>query len=107
MFNSNRKRCRLCNKLDSKSNLKLLLSIYYHGSCIKAMKIKPGDYVLVNGEANEAFFVMAVEEKRILLTTGLWEPIEKCRKIPKRLHKHLYEIIKCYMDEKGMDKMPV
>jgi len=69
--------------------------------------IKPGDYVLVNGECNEAFFVISTDKKTVSLSNGLREPKEKCRRIPKRLHKHLYDIIKCYLDPEEMDKMPV
>jgi hypothetical protein len=67
--------------------------------------IKPGDYVLVNGEGNEAFFVLRVNKKTIALSNGVSEPIEKCRRIPQKFHKHLYDIIKCYLDPKAAAEM--
>jgi hypothetical protein len=68
-------------------------------------KIKPSDYVLVDGEANEVFFVIGANKTTIALSNALYEERRKCRRIPKRLHKHFYAVIKTYLDQEKIDTL--
>ena len=46
------------------------------------MGIKEGDWVVVQGEANECFKVTKVDKNYVSLHTGWREPIEKCTMVP-------------------------
>jgi len=50
-------------------------------SCKGDQKSKITDWVKVAGESNEAFKVIGVEEKYVVLHTGCKEPIEKVETI--------------------------
>jgi len=48
-----------------------------------AMNIKKGDWVVVAGEANECFRVIAVDKNYVSIHTACREPIHKCTKVPR------------------------
>ena len=67
--------------------------------------ISKGDYVLVNGEATEVFRVQDENNHSIILSTGCAEPIEKCKRIPIKFHKHITRTIKLHLDFEYIDQI--
>jgi hypothetical protein len=67
--------------------------------------VKKGDRVVVNGEANEVFTVIGVEDKSVILHSGFAEPIHKCTVIPKKYHDIIYSTIHDYIDMDIMMKI--
>ena len=60
------------------------------------MAIKKGDWVLVAGEANECFQIIGVEGSRVVLDSGVYEPISKCTKIEDE--SKIYSLVRSYYD---------
>lgn len=59
--------------------------------------IEKGDYVLVRGEGSEVFMVVGTDKNCLALSNGVFEPIEKCTKVPKRYENKIHSITHDYL----------